>query len=190
MPTIASTAHLTPAIRRMGELLASAEDGLGHLTCNEMQGAIDLLIAAGLSDVAADVIYSHAFGDDDTDDTHHKIYLAHTDDDCGDAYDMARELVATYERGEPVQKFRNLLPNGSVCEYATREARDEHAPHLARARVQPIVGMFWAADNPQDAVNEGWACDAVTKPTAKRLREIRLAQLRRALPAWFRRLTR
>jgi len=108
MPT---TPDLIPAIRRAGELLASAHEGLGHLLCSEIQGVIDLLLAAGLRGTTIDVITSHARGDDDEDDVHHHIYLAITDN-VGDPSELAAQLVDAQLRGEPLLKWRNLLPKG------------------------------------------------------------------------------
>jgi hypothetical protein len=159
-----TTPDLIPAIRRAGELLASAHEGLGHLTCGEIQGVIDLLLAAKLRDTAIDVITSHAMGDDDEDDVHHHIYLATTDND-GDPNELAGKLVDAQLRGEPLLKWRNLLPNGEVVTYPTRNARDSQAPHLAKAWNATILTEVWDGSHPQDELNQGWALDGTVEPT-------------------------
>ncbi|MEV7628806.1 hypothetical protein [Actinoplanes sp. NPDC089786] len=160
-----TTPDLIPAIRRAGELLASAREGLGHLFCGEIQGVIDLLLAAGLRDTAIDVITSHAMGDDDADDLHHHIYLASTDGD-DDPNELAGQMVDAQLRGEPLLKWRNLLPSGEIAAYPTKSARDSEAPYLAEAWNATILTEVWDRSHPQDESNQGWALDGTVKPTA------------------------
>lgn len=88
--------NLIPLIRIAGTHLAEAGEGLSHLTCSEISGVVDLLIVAGMPDLAAAVVLGHGYGDDDDTYEHHAIYLAAVAN--SDAYKVAREWVAIREK--------------------------------------------------------------------------------------------
>lgn len=153
-----TTVDLLPSVRAMGEGLASAGEGLGHLTCGEIQGAVLLLIAAGLDELAAEVVHGHALGDDDAGDVHAHIYEAATESDAGDAWEMSQEFVAACKRGEPVQKFQIVRANGVELDYTTREDRDHDARSVWAERYAEAVTLrSWTPER-------GWVTDEVIKP--------------------------
>jgi hypothetical protein len=163
MDEAAAAPDLVAVIRHAGELLAGAHEGLGHLCCGEIQGVVDLLLAVGLRDTAIDVIMSHALGDDDANDVHHHVYLAVVGDG-GAPHELAEAMIDAQLRGEPLLRWRNRLPNGDSVTYPTKNARDEHAPHLANAWKTAIRTELWEAPPSRGDVDQGWARDGVVEP--------------------------
>lgn len=70
-----SVLELADAIQAAGAALADAREGLGHLTCAEIQPMIDLLALVGMHDLAARMESGHATGDDDPADMHYATYV-------------------------------------------------------------------------------------------------------------------
>lgn len=162
--TTANVDNLLAGIKAAGEGLAQAEEGTGHLTCTEIQPMIDLLLLAGFRDLARDLILGHALGDDDTDDLHHHIYLSAEGTANGDPGDLADAVIDARLRGEPLRKWRILLPDGRALDYSTRDSRDHEARYWADTYGYLVLTELWDAEHEQDELNQGWACDGQVSP--------------------------
>jgi hypothetical protein len=163
--TTATVEELLAGIKEAGRGLSAACEGTGHLTCSEIQPMVDLLLLAGFRKLAENVVLGHALGDDDIDDVHHHIYMAAEGGIGPDADTLAAELIDAHLRGEPLRKFRVLLPGGAAHDFTTQDSRDDEARRLADTYGVPVLTESWDAEHPQDELNQGWACDAVVEPT-------------------------
>jgi hypothetical protein len=151
--------RLAETIERMGQVLRTSEDALGHLNCGEFQPIAEVLVLAGYVEAARDVIRGHSAGDNDIEDHHHALYELEDPSREGTLLDgFVREI----QTGEPIQKWRNVFgEQAHSMEYYTRYARDEHAGHLAKAYRRNVLSFGWDATNPQDDPYQGWMLEVV-----------------------------
>lgn len=162
--TTANVEELLAGIKEAGRGLAEACEGLGRLTCSEIQPVIDLLLLAGFRELAEHVVLGHALGDDDIEDVHHHIYRAGRVSTEGTPEDLVTELIDAQLRGEPLRKFRIVLPDGRTLDYTTKATRDDEARRWADTYGVTVITELWDAEHPQDELNRGWACDGTVVP--------------------------
>lgn len=64
------------------DTLINLAEALSHLTCIEAEALADLYFAFGRVEEGQSIITGHAYGDDDADDMHHRLYLELHDEAC------------------------------------------------------------------------------------------------------------
>jgi hypothetical protein len=151
--------RLADAVDRMGQMLRTSDDALGHLNCAEFQPIAEVLVLAGHIEAARGVILGHSAGDDDIEDHHHALYELR-DPSGKDA--LLDGFIREIQTGEPIQKWRNVFgERARSMDYYTQYARDEEARHLAKAHRRDVLSYVWDAEHVQDDLDQGWLLEAV-----------------------------